>query len=205
MVLRVPDDRDAPASPVAPDPLAALSDAARRGKSEAMRTLVSSVAPGVLRAVRGVLGGRHPEVEDVAQEALLGFVRALGDFRRECSVLHFACRIAVLSALAAQRRQHTRAEDHVDAEILDLHEDEQASPAERAIEARRRAALRELCAELPDPQREALVMHIVLGMTVEETAAACRVPVNTVRSRLRLAKEALRAHIEADVRLREAL
>ena len=171
-----------------------------------MRTLIVTVAPAILRAVRSVLGARHPEVEDVAQEATLGFARALPEFRRECNLIHFACRIGVLAALAARRRRRSRAENRLDDGVaLDLVEDQAASPAEAAIEARRRAALRALCDELPDGQREALVMHVVIGMTVEEPAAACRVPANTVRSRLRLAKEALRAQVPADVRLREAL
>jgi RNA polymerase sigma-70 factor (ECF subfamily) len=37
----------------------------------------------------------------------------------------------------------------------------------------------------------------VLGWSLEEVASATGVPVNTVRSRVRLAKEALRRRIEA--------
>ena len=43
------------------------------------------------------------------QEALLGFIRALGAFRGDCTVLHFARRIAARWAIAARRRRH-----HVD-------------------------------------------------------------------------------------------
>jgi len=205
-IVRQPIDAQAPPPIVATDELAALADAALRQQADAMRTLIVTVAPAILRAVRSVLGTRHPDVEDVAQEAALGFARALPEFRRECNLIHFACRIGVLGALAARRRLRARAEDRVDDGFaLDLVQDGSASPIDAAIEARRRAALRDLCDDLPDGQREALVMHVVLGMTVEETAAACRVPANTVRSRLRLAKEALRARIQADVRLRDAL
>jgi RNA polymerase sigma-70 factor (ECF subfamily) len=48
-------------------------------------------------------------------------------------------------------------------------------------------------------------MRVVLGWSLEEIAAHTRVPVNTVRSRLRLAKEAMRRRIEADSDLVEAL
>jgi RNA polymerase sigma-70 factor (ECF subfamily) len=42
---------------------------------------------------------------------------------------------------------------------------------------------------------------VVLGWTLEEVALATGAPVNTVRSRVRLAKEALRRRIEANPRL----
>jgi RNA polymerase sigma-70 factor (ECF subfamily) len=41
------------------------------------------------------------------------------------------------------------------------------------------------------------MLRTVLGLSVEEVAAAARVPQNTVRSRLRLAKVALRRKIAA--------
>jgi RNA polymerase sigma factor (sigma-70 family) len=46
--------------------------------------------------------------------------------------------------------------------------------------------------ELPDAQREALVLHHVLGMTVSEVADQLEAPQETVRSRLRLGKDRLR-------------
>ncbi len=48
-------------------------------------------------------------------------------------------------------------------------------------------------------------MRIVLRSALEEIAAESGVPLNTVRSRLRLAKERLRARIENDPDLRDTL
>jgi len=73
------------------------------------------------------------------------------------------------------------------------------------LASRRRGVLRRLCDELPSPQSEALVLHCVLGMTVEEVASAAGCPRNTVKSRLRLAKEALRERIQSDSALEEML
>lgn len=186
------------------DPLAMLSTAAATGDLQAIQTLLLSVTPSMLRAVRGVLATGHPETEDVLQEAAIGFVRALSSFRGECTTLHFACRIAVRTALAARRRMGIAYSD------LDELSDEscgaeQQSPADHVMAARRRNLLRQLCDTLPPLQSEALLLHCVLGYTVEEVADTTQVPPNTVRSRLRLAKEALRARIAADPGLREAL
>jgi DNA-directed RNA polymerase specialized sigma24 family protein len=45
----------------------------------------------------------------------------------------------------------------------------------------------------------------VLGWSLPEVAAATGVPLNTVRSRVRRAKNALRAAVEADLSLVEGL
>jgi RNA polymerase sigma-70 factor (ECF subfamily) len=57
--------------------------------------------------------------------------------------------------------------------------------------------VRELCDQLSAPQAEALALHFVLGYTVQEAAALLCVPLETVRSRLRLAKQALRERVLA--------
>lgn len=53
-------------------------------------------------------------------------------------------------------------------------------------------ALQKALAELPEEQREAVVMRIWSGLTLEEVAAASGVPLNTVASRYRYALEKLR-------------
>ncbi|HEV3190427.1 MAG TPA: sigma-70 family RNA polymerase sigma factor [Polyangiaceae bacterium] len=201
-LVGVPAKKD-PTSAV--DPLAALSRAAAVGDARAIDTLLLSVTPAMLRAVRGVLGGDHREIEDVLQEAAIGLVRAMKTFRGEGTVLHFACRIAVLSALAARRRLREHGKEPLEVpEGLAL-ASIGSSPLDLALAVRRRTILRDLCDALPPAQSEALILHCVLGFTVEEIADAAQVPPNTVRSRLRLAKEALRARIVADPALREAL
>jgi RNA polymerase sigma-70 factor (ECF subfamily) len=67
------------------------------------------------------------------------------------------------------------------------------------------ALLRGLLEIIPQEQAEALALRTMLGWSLQEIAAASAVPLNTVRSRLRLAKEALRSKIEADSSLAEAL
>jgi len=187
------------------DRLAALARTAAAGNRAALRTLIALVTPALLRAVRGVLGARHPDVEDVVQEAALAIVQALPGFRFESTVLHFGCRVAVFTALAARRRLKVRGEGLHDELELDVHDHDQPRPDEQLAGARRRMLLRGLCEDLPDPQAEALLLHVMLGFTVEEVADAAQVPANTVRSRLRLAKDALRARIASDVRLQELM
>jgi RNA polymerase sigma factor (sigma-70 family) len=185
------------------DPLASAASAAGAGDAAATATLLTAVGPVLLRAVRGVLGPAHPDVEDVLQEASIALLRALPTFRGECSVAHFAGRVATLAGMVARRRWQVRVRVHGD--MPDDVGTIDGSPSTHALAARRRAILRALLDELPEPQAEALVLHCVLGHTTDEIAATAGAPLNTIRSRLRLAKEALRARIAADPHLRDAL
>lgn len=177
------------------------------GEPDAIARLLSATGPSMLRVSRQILGPDHPDVEDVLQDAAFALVEALKGFRGESSVLHFACRVALLTAMNARRRLRVR-ERLTPLEpgvaLDDLAGTEPLPSAELAA-ARRRHAVGELLSELPAPQAEALAMHCVLGYTLTETALACGVPENTVRSRLIAAKAALKARLGEDAVLREKL
>jgi RNA polymerase sigma-70 factor (ECF subfamily) len=169
--------------------------------------LLVTLGPALLGAVRGVLGAHSPDVEDVLQEAMLALHRALSSFRGESKTVHFACRVAVQTAMNARRRAGYRARytPSVSPDAFDDVPHAAASPADAQSASERREALRALLDELPLPQGEALALHVVLGYSVEETAETTGVPVNTVRSRLRNALAALRERIRDDSHLRELL
>ena len=182
------------------DPLRALASAAAGGDSRAQRTLFVELGPLLLRTARAILGGQHPEVEDVLQESMIALVAALPRFRGECTTRHFASRVAVQIALNVRRRSRLRGKyvALVPEEELDDVASPEASPAERSDSARRREALRELLCALPEIHAEVLAMHVVLGCTIEETALTLGAPPNTVRSRLRRALATLRDSIQGD-------
>ncbi len=175
------------------DPLRAVAEAACAGDRRAARELLSAVGPLVLRTARVMLGASNPDVEDVVQESLAGLMQSLRSFRFDCTVLHFATRIAVHRA-SAWRRGVRRAPNAVERNTDTLSSDESPSKEVR-LDVRRRL-VRELLDTLPESQAEALTMHVMLGYSVDEVAEATGVPLNTVRSRLRLAKDALRERIE---------
>lgn len=197
-----PGERGA-AGPDPVDPLGSVAAAALGGDRQAERTLFAMLGPSLLRVVRGVLGATHPDVEDVLQESMAAVHQALPSFRGDARVAHFACRVAVQTALSARRRASYRARYTPSAppdEVAELALDER-SPVDARAAAERLAAFRELLEELSETQAEALVLHVVLGYSVEETAGAQRVPLNTARSRLRNALARLRERVQGDARL----
>jgi RNA polymerase sigma-70 factor, ECF subfamily len=191
-----------------PDALAALARAAAEGDRSATHALLVALAPHLLRTVRSLLGRDDPDAEDVAQEAALVVIGALSTFRGESSVLRFATRTAVLVAMNARRkRAATKRGGGVSAIPTDL--DELAAhpdgPEQRLARARAADAVRALLMTLPAPQAEALALHCVGGSSLAEIAAATGAPIQTVKSRLRLARRALREKLDGKPALIELL
>jgi RNA polymerase sigma factor (sigma-70 family) len=169
------------------DPLRTVAAAAGAGQREAQRTLLVAAGPAMLRAIRGVLGSAPHVVEDTLQEAMVALHLAIGGFRGECTTLHFACRIAVQTAMNARRRAgyRQRHTPSMPPEGLDATAGRGESALATVAANQRREALRDLLCTLPEAQAEVLAFHSVLGHTIEETSAALGAPVDTIRSRLR--------------------
>lgn len=154
------------------------------------------VSATVLRVVAGVLGAAHADLDDAVQQSLIALLRALPAFRGDCHPLGYASRIAFRTALKARRRNKLDATRRQ--ELARLVNDEQHLRAnEGPGDERRRRLMRELLEQLPEEQAETFALRVVLGWSLDEIARATNAPVNTVRSRVRLAKEALRRRIEA--------
>jgi RNA polymerase sigma-70 factor (ECF subfamily) len=147
------------------------------------------------------MGAKHPDADDAAQLTLIGFIQALPSFRGECDPAQFAARIAVRTAGAVRRRARARSVGQDDSVDLDGVE----APPHEIAAARRRALIRTLLDDLPEEQAETLALRVMLGWSLKEIAASTEAPLNTVRSRLRLAKEAIRRRIADNPALAEAL
>ena len=190
------------------DELAGLARAAAAGEASAIHALLIALAPHLIRGVRSVLGPNSADLDDVAQEATLVLLRALPGFRGESSVARFARGTAVLVALNERRRLHAGKRGrsvNEEPPNLDGLPSHAADPEERLREVEAARAVRGLLLTLPQAQAEALALHCMAGCTLLEIATATRAPVETVRSRLRLAKQALRRSLESEPRLLEVL
>lgn len=93
---------------------------------------------------------------------------------------------AVRNAALNTRRDRSRDAPLPDQEIWFTHRERNREAA---------FALQQALRELPDEQREAVVMRIWSGMTLEEVAEATDVPLNTASSRYRYALAKLRERL----------
>lgn len=180
-----------------------LATRAAAGDLAATQDFLGYVWPTLCRVATGVLGAQHPDLDDAVQQSMIALLRALPAFRGECHPAGYASRITLRVALRVRRghkRDLTRRE-----QLSRLNESEAIAgfPSEDALGGRRRELLRELLEDLPEEQAEALALRVVMGWTLEEVSRATGAPINTVRSRVRLAKEALRRRIEAAPQLGE--
>jgi RNA polymerase sigma-70 factor (ECF subfamily) len=160
-----------------------------RGAAEAV---LAQLLPRVRNLIRYLVRGDQ-DVDDMAQQALVAILRGLPSYRGDAPLSKWADRITAREALAYARRRRARAAREAgDAPLEVLPAPEET---ERYL-ARRELALR--LDALPDPQREAIVLHHLLAMSVPEVAASLEISPDTAKSRIRLGMEKLRAAAKED-------
>lgn len=177
----------APAPPVAPAPIDPLVVAAQAGDKKAAAELLQKLLPRLRNLVRYLVRGDR-NVDDIAQEAMIAILRGLPTYRGDGSLSAWADRITARTALSCLRRERKtreREQESFDAQSLQAR-----SEAPDAYALRRQAVAR--LDVLPYEQRHALVLHHVVGLSIPEVAAQLDTPLETIRSRLRLAQTKLR-------------
>lgn len=101
-----------------------------------------------------------------------------------------AVRNAAIDELRGPARRHERAGG--DAVFDSMFDRREPSPSDGLDEREQKRALMAAVESLPDPQREAVVMHALAGLTFEQIAQAIGQPLQTVASRYRRALDRLR-------------
>ena len=157
----------------------ALVRAAQRGDTAALEALFRAHWPALYRAAWFVVRDEQA-AEDIAQEAFLAAVAALGRFDRRRPLGPWLRTIVARRAIDALRARAVRREVG-DAPLGAL----EAPPG------REPADLGDALARLPDDQRTVVVLRHVLELTPGEIAKLLDLPRGTVNSRLRRALDAL--------------
>lgn len=144
-------------------------------------------------ALVGRLGVPPALVEDLTQEVFLVLHRRRDEFRGESSVKTWLHGIAV--HIARRRREQLRRRERRDSELGEV-----AAPVSPESELDRRQALRtldQLLEHLADEQREVFVLIEVSGCSAPEVSEILGINLNTVYSRLRLARSRLQRALDA--------
>ena len=183
------------------DEAAALVRRARGGELAAFNALVLRYQDSAYSLALRFL--RSPQAaEDATQEAFLRAFRNIGRLRDD----RFRPWLLTIVANAARdelRRQQRRPQRSLDAGRAD--DDMPAfdppepglTPEGVALQTELRGELERALRELPDDWRLVVVLSDVHGLSYEEVAAAARVPVGTVKSRLSRARGRLRDLLRA--------
>jgi RNA polymerase sigma-70 factor (ECF subfamily) len=160
--------------------------AAQAGDRKATAALLAELLPRVRNLVRYLVRG-DANVDDIAQESLIAIVRGLPSYRAEGHFHSFTDRIVARTALAWLRRERRTKERERESVRKDSMPGGSEAPDQYTL--RRQAVAR--LERLPDEQRQAVVLHHVVGLSVPEVAAQFGVSQETIRSRLRLAQAKL--------------
>lgn len=143
------------------------------------------------------LGVPESAADDVVQEVFMVLHRRLGEYDGRASLRGW-----VYGILANTVRGYRRSFRRKEMPLVGIERDEDLGPASSRAEPEQRAQQREdmrlllrLLEELPDEQRELIVLADLEELNVPEICACIGGNSNTVYSRLRVAREALRGKL----------
>jgi RNA polymerase sigma-70 factor (ECF subfamily) len=170
-----------------PDPRVAI---AAGGDRAVAQELLLELLPRVRNLVRYLVWS-DADVDDIAQLALVEIAKSFANYRGEGALSSWADRITMRVTLHHIRRKRND-ERRRTALTPDLHVvSGNDQPDDFTL---RREAARYLD-ELPEDQRQAIVLHHVMGLSMPELATELGIPFETARSRLRLGIQKLRARV----------
>ena len=167
-------------------PWAAEADSAR------LRQLVKSHLAFVWRSLRR-FGMFDADIDDAAQEVFLVISKRLDEIpvEKEKSFL-YSTAVRVAANMRRSKKRRTAAYDKF--EVAPATEN-QATPESISEQAQARELLNQLLEGMPDDLREVLVLFEIEELGIGEIAEVLQIPMGTVGSRLRRARERFKAAV----------
>jgi len=175
----------------------ALARQAQNGDLAAFNELIEHQSPALYRVVRRMCSDR-PEAEALTQEAFLRAWEHLAQWKADQPFWPWLVRIAMNAARDALKK--SRPLDFVDLPVDPAETIMTADPGpEAALEqADLVTRLNAAVERLPVPYRMAVTLRYQAELSYDDLAAALNLPVNTVRTHLRRAKQQLRELLETE-------
>ncbi len=170
-----------------------LVEAAQAGDRWALEELVRRTHRGVYTCALRLVGNPD-DAADVTQDVYLRVVRKLSSFRHEASFTTWLNRVTTNVAMSALKRRTRRLAVEGGMVPPDTR-DPAPGPAERAETVALARRLERLVAELPEGQRQVLVLRDLYGQSTDEVADAMGLTPGAVKVRLFRARERLKAEL----------
>lgn len=158
------------------------------GAREEFAVLVRRHNQRLYRAARAVLRDDQ-EAEDVLQQGWLAVFEKLSSFRGDAAFSTWATRIVVNSAITLARKRPAIAEVKDDRATGDT------APDDAAARAQLGKLLERCVSQIPQGNREVLVLRDVLELDTAETAACLGLSEEAVRVRLHRARTAVASQL----------
>jgi RNA polymerase sigma-70 factor (ECF subfamily) len=175
--------------------LAGLLERLRDMDARAWSRIMSQYRDGIVFYCMRKVGNRE-DAEDIASQAFLRAVGAIGSFRGESSIKTWLHRIAENLCLTHRARGRR---DHIDLDDIPRRDIERGAlnspelPADRVIAGNEVRSALDRALDTLDPQlREAFHLGVVAEMSYDDIARITGAPLNTVKTRIFRARERLR-------------
>ncbi|MEP4037286.1 RNA polymerase sigma factor [Pseudophaeobacter sp.] len=158
------------------------------GDAAAAAELMQRLAPRALGVAIRVLGSRA-EAEDVTQEAMMRLWRMAPEWQPgQAKVSTWLYRVVINLCIDLKRRQRS---GHVDLDAIPEPPDPASSAAEQMQDLARQDALQQALMQLPERQRQAVVLRHIEELTNPEISGIMEISVEAVESLTARGKRAL--------------
>ena len=172
---------------------ATLVELARSGDGEAFGQLVTRYRRAAYLVALSVIG-RPEDAEDAAQEAFMVALERLNDCRRPSRFAGWLMTIVRNRSSNLVRREALRVTDQIPFSARSSI----PTPEREAQLSELRSEIAAALGELPEVQREIVLLHDLEGWKHREIAQRLKLPAGTVRSHLHYARKALRQLLKQD-------
>lgn len=178
------------------DRIESLVNHAQSGDLQAMEKLLEVAHTSVSYQCRKMMP-RQEDAEDLTQEVLLAVYQKIDTLKEAKAFWSWLHRITATHCMNALSRNHVDlqfAEDEEGHSVVDDLEmlDEHSIPDKALDNAETARMIDEIVSGLPEAQRMSTLMYYYNEMSVKEIAQIMNVPENTVKSRLNLARKAIK-------------
>ena len=178
------------------DRIESLVNHAQSGDLQAMEKLLEVAHTSVSYQCRKMMP-RQEDAEDLTQEVLLAVYQKIDTLKEAKAFWSWLNRITATHCMNALSRNHVDlqfAEDEDGHSVVDDLEvlDEHSIPDKALDNAETARMIDEIVSGLPEAQRMSTLLYYYNEMSVKEIAQIMNVPENTVKSRLNLARKAIK-------------
>lgn len=188
---------------------AELIKAAAKGDQSAFSELVTAYERLVYSTARSKVLS-HEDAMDVSQEVFIKIWRSLPNWRGECKFATWIYKVCVNASLDFLRRAPEETESlsgHPDEDgeerPLEVADESVSASPESSLERNETTmAVRRAIAQLPEDQRQIVVLRDIDGYTYEEIAEMLSLGLGTVKSRINRARVRLKSLLEDEMRIR---
>lgn len=174
----------------------ALLEALGRGEASALRDVYRQHHEAVRAFARRLLSS-EADAEEIVQDVFVNLPQAVRAFRGDCALSTFVMSVAVNHARHLMRAAGRRGAAHSRLAEQQLSQVAVAPAADEAAEREELARrLLDAMSQVSSEQRLAFVLCDVEERTSQEAAQILGIPASTLRSRLSVARQTLRALLE---------